>query len=338
MGLIVKDLKVNLEGQEILKGIDLTLKKGSFLSLLGPSGCGKTTLLKALGGLIEPLEGEIILQDERITYRPAHKRDCVIVFQDLRLFPHLSVEDNIGYGLKLRGVGKKNRREEASKLLKLVGLEGFEKRSVGELSGGEKQRVALMRALAIRPKLLLLDEPFSALDKNIREEAKDLVLRLHREFHLTTVLVTHDQEEALALSDEVAVMFKGEIHQQGSPEAIYNHPKTEEVAHYFGQKAMTEGFSRKGRFTSRDLQLTGVKGEGEVRLLIPVSSLNLTPGDFEVEVEMVQFQGENYLLGLKKGALTWKKECNHRPPFKVGEKVSITLDRDKLILYEVNHD
>lgn len=336
MELVVRDLSLSLDDLPILKGVSFDVPEGSFLSLLGPSGCGKTTLLKTLGGLFEPQEGMILLESEEITHKKAHQRETVIVFQDLRLFPHLSVEDNVAYGLKLRGMKKNERRQRAADLLKRVGLEGFEKRRVQELSGGEKQRIALIRALAVKPKLLLLDEPFSALDKNLREEAKNLVLSLHRDFGITTILVTHDQEEALALSDEVAVMFGGRIHQKGTPESIYQSPKTREVASYFGHQAFVRGYISEGRFISEALILDVSRTDGEVDLLIPHQALEFKPGDFEVHVESIQFQGDNYLVGLRKGTLQWKKEVSEKPTFQAGTSVNIQLHPQKLMLYEVN--
>ena len=220
MGLSIDKLEVKLQKDEILHEISLEIKEGEFISLLGPSGCGKTTLLKSIAGLLEISSGEMWLNGESITETPPEKRGTVIVFQDLRLFPHMTVEKNITFPMELKKVPKDVQKATVKKLLEAVQLPGFENRKIRQMSGGQMQRVALARALAANPKVLLLDEPFSGLDEELRVEMAALVKRLHEEWKITTILVTHDRREALQLSDRIALMGEGKIICYDTPEII----------------------------------------------------------------------------------------------------------------------
>lgn len=211
MGLMIDKLNVKLQKEEILKQVSLEIHDGEFVSLLGPSGCGKTTLLKSIAGLLEVESGDIRLDGVSLNDVPPEKRETVVVFQDLRLFPHLTVEKNIMFPMELRKVPKEVQKETVKKLLEDVQLPGFEQRKIRQMSGGQQQRVALARALAANPKVLLLDEPFSGLDEELRVEMAALVKKLHDEWKITTILVTHDKREALQLSDRIVMMSNGEI-------------------------------------------------------------------------------------------------------------------------------
>ena len=235
MELIIDNLKVNLQKEEILHGIHLKIEDGSFVSLLGASGCGKTTLLKSIAGLLETASGDILMNGESIVKLPPERRGTIIVFQDLRLFPHMTVEENICFPMELQKVPKEKQKETVAKLLESVRLAGYEKRKIRRLSGGQRQRVALARALAANPKVLLLDEPFSGLDEQLRLEMGELVKRLHKEWKITTVLVTHDKKEALQLSDKIALMSGGNVLQFDIPEKIVAYPASKEVEEYFGK-------------------------------------------------------------------------------------------------------
>lgn len=208
--LKIEKLSVELGKTDIINDLSLELQDGEFVSIVGPSGCGKSTLLKTIAGINQIKSGTIEIDGEIVNDVPVHKRGVVILFQDLRLFPHMSVSDNVAYPLKLRGVEKKERYIEASRLLKLVQLEGMEERRISQLSGGQMQRVALARALAAGPRLLLLDEPFSALDEELREDMRNLLLHLHDELGMTTIMVTHDMNEARSISDRVIELNKTE--------------------------------------------------------------------------------------------------------------------------------
>jgi putative spermidine/putrescine transport system ATP-binding protein len=225
----------------VLGGVNLGVAQGEFVSLLGPSGCGKTTLLRIVAGLLGVDRGTVKLDGQDITALPPHKRDVGVVFQNYALFPHLTVAENVAFGLKARRRTAADTREAVKKFLELVHLSDFADRSVRALSGGQQQRVAVARALAVRPKLLLLDEPFSALDRKLRETMQIDLRRLLRELGTTSVFVTHDQEEALTMSDRIAVMNKGAIEQLDTPEAIYRRPTTAFALEFVGLSSRLSG-------------------------------------------------------------------------------------------------
>ena len=203
MKLSITDLNVELNNTPILKDVSLGIEEGEFVSLVGPSGCGKSTLFKAIAGIVPVKSGEIVLDGEKLNDVPAYKRGIVIVFQDMRLFPNMTVSENIAYPLKIKGVDRLERKARAEELLADVQLEGLGDRRVHQLSGGQQQRVALARAIAAEPRMMLLDEPFSALDEELREDMRQLIKKLHNEFHMTTLMVTHDINEARLMSDRI---------------------------------------------------------------------------------------------------------------------------------------
>jgi putative spermidine/putrescine transport system ATP-binding protein len=218
----------------ILKDLNLSIEKGELVSLLGPSGCGKTTTLRVIAGLIEPNDGEFLVDSQNLTKVPVHKREFGMVFQSYALFPHLTIKENVAFGLKLRKEKKNSIEKKVKDILAITGLEELGDRFPKQLSGGQRQRVALARALVIEPKLLLLDEPLSNLDAKLRLAMRIEIKRIQRQLGITTVFVTHDQEECFSISDRVAVMNKGVIEQFDTPEEIYNNPKTEFVARFIG--------------------------------------------------------------------------------------------------------
>lgn len=234
-------LTVALQNETILSDLSLSVQKGEFLALLGPSGCGKSTLLKSIAGIVPLQQGQVILDGQDITRTPVHKRGTVILFQEMRLFPNMTVLENVAFPLKMQGIGKTQRLKQAEAFLQQVQMGRYSRRRVYELSGGQQQRVALARALAAQPRVLLLDEPFSALDENLRGEMRALVTQLHRSLGMTTVLVTHDRAEALSMADRVAVMFGGQIAQTGTPQEVYDHPVNRRVADYFGDCVYLSG-------------------------------------------------------------------------------------------------
>lgn len=238
----LKGVTVELEGLECLYGkvraledFDLLLQSGELMSLLGPSGCGKTTVLRILAGLQDLNRGHVRVGGRDVSGVPANKRDMGMVFQSYSLFPHMTVGQNVEFGLRLRRLDSKVRRRRAMEMLELVSLESFEDRYPHQLSGGQQQRVALARALAIEPAVLLLDEPLSALDAKVRAQLREEIHRVQREVGTTTLFVTHDQEEALAISNRVGVMRDGQLEQVADPETIYTHPQTQFVAEFVGQ-------------------------------------------------------------------------------------------------------
>jgi spermidine/putrescine transport system ATP-binding protein len=222
-------------------GISVEIPRGSFFALLGPSGCGKTTTLRMIGGFDEPTEGRIFLGDDDVVGLPPYKRDVNTVFQSYALFPHMTIEDNVGFGLERKGVQKQQRRGRVAEMLELVGLTGFAKRKPKQLSGGQQQRVALARALVNHPRVLLLDEPLGALDLKLRKQMQLELKRIQHEVGITFVHVTHDQEEAMTMADTIAVMNAGRIEQLGPPTELYEHPATAFVAGFLGVSNLLRG-------------------------------------------------------------------------------------------------
>ena len=231
----LKSLSKNYEDQQVLKGIDLTIHKNEFLTLLGPSGCGKTTTLRIIAGFEEPSGGEVLFDGVDISKIPSYKREVNTVFQKYALFPFLDVYDNIAFGLKIKKMDKAMIDHKVKKMLDLVGLTGFDNRDVTSLSGGQQQRVAIARALVNEPKVLLLDEPLGALDAKLRKGMQTELKKIQKEVGITFIFVTHDQEEALSMSDTVVVMNEGIIQQVGTPEDIYNEPENRFVASFIGE-------------------------------------------------------------------------------------------------------
>ncbi len=233
--LEVQNLQKSFGAKQVLKGIDFSAESGEFVSLLGPSGCGKTTILRILSGLETPDEGAVLVDGQDISRVKPEKRNIGLVFQNYALFPNMNVEKNVGYGLKLRKTPADEMAERVRGALSLVKLEGYEKRRIGQLSGGEQQRVALARALVIRPDILLLDEPLSALDRKIRAEMQYEIRSIQQAVGITALFVTHDQEEALTMSDKVILLNDGQIEQQGSPFEIYNRPASVFASDFLGK-------------------------------------------------------------------------------------------------------
>ena len=236
-----KNIIKEFDGQLVLKGINLDIYENEFVTLLGPSGCGKTTLLRILGGFLNPTEGKVLFYNEEISNIPPYKREINTVFQKYALFPHLNVYDNIAFGLKIKKEPKDIIEKKVIRMLKLVGLEEYIKRSVTEMSGGQQQRIAIARALVNEPKILLLDEPLGALDLKLRKEMQHELKKIQQEVGITFIYVTHDQEEALTMSDKIVVMNSGEIQQIGSPTDIYNEPINKFVAKFIGESNIIEG-------------------------------------------------------------------------------------------------
>ncbi len=238
--LRLENLKKSFDGNPVLKGICLDVMPGEFVTLLGPSGCGKTTTLRIIAGLLEPDAGRVFLDGKDITRLEPEKRDVNTVFQNYALFPHMNVEKNISYGLRIKGVKKSEWQKKVSEMLSLVQLEGYEKRMPSQLSGGQRQRVAIARAVVLNPRLLLLDEPLGALDLKLRRQMQQELKDIQRRLGIAFIYITHDQEEALNMSDRIAIMRDGHFEQIGTPEEIYERPKTRFAADFIGQTNLLE--------------------------------------------------------------------------------------------------
>src|SRR5690625_513121 len=257
---------------QAVKGVDLTIDAGSFVTLLGPSGCGKTTILRMIAGLEQPTRGEIWINGRRIDDIPIHKRNLGLVFQNYALFPHKTIFDNVAFGLRYRDVPKADIRKRVAEALEIVQLPGVEKRFPAQLSGGQQQRIALARAIVIEPDVLLLDEPLSALDANLREGMRVELKRIQRELGITTIFVTHDQAEALALSDKVVVMSNGRKEQEGAPDSVYTRPASRFVAEFLGNANLLPGRVEQGGV----MLLDGT--------LLPLQDVNAFPPGTELDI------------------------------------------------------
>jgi iron(III) transport system ATP-binding protein len=329
-GITVRGVTVAFDGTEVLHGVDLDVVEGSVVALLGPSGCGKTTLLRSIAGLEQPTGGEIRIGERVVSGPGAHvppeRRRIGMVFQDWALFPHLTVGGNVAFGLP-RAERKGPRVEDA---LELVGLGGFAHRMPGTLSGGQQQRVALARALAPEPSALLLDEPFSNLDTTLRARVRTEVHELLHRVGITTVFVTHDQDEAFVLGDDVAVMFEGVIVQQAPPHRLYADPATAWVARFVGDANLVPGAARAGRAETAVGQVplrTDIEGDCEV--LLRPADLSLCPPDEHgdckpVAIELVEYYGHDtvYLVTLDDGTRVRVREVSV-PRFERGDEATI---------------
>lgn len=274
MFLKLNNIKKEFSKENGVTDINLQINKGELVTLLGPSGCGKTTTLNIIGGFLKPDNGTIILEDADITLLPPEKRPIATVFQSYALFPHMNVIENISYGLKYTtNFRKKERLNAAKEYINIVGLKGYEYEHVGDLSGGQQQRVALARALITKPKLLLLDEPFSNLDAKLRIKMREEIKQIQNMFNITMIFVTHDQEEALSISDRIVVVDRGEIIQVGTPREIYRNPTNEYVASFIGKSNIIEINGSKKLIRPEDIELNkDINGEWEIKNEIFIGS------------------------------------------------------------------
>ena len=297
-----RNIVKNFDGQIVLKGVNLDIYEKEFVTLLGPSGCGKTTLLRILGGFLEADEGKVIFDGEEISQKPPYERELNTVFQKYALFPHLSVYENIAFGLKINKISKDVIEQKVMKMLKLIGLEGFENKNTTLLSGGQQQRVAIARALVNEPKVLLLDEPLAALDLKLRKEMQYELKRIQQEVGITFIFVTHDQEEALTMSDKIVVMKNGEIQQVGTPQEIYNEPANRYVANFIGESNIIPGVmleDYKVRFDDITFDCVdfGFKENEPVDVVIrpeDIDIVDVKDGKMTGEVLSVLFKGVHY--------------------------------------------
>ncbi len=267
------NVQKKFQNQIIVDNFHLQIEQGEFISLLGPSGCGKTTTLNMIAGFLDPDQGDLLIKGKKMNGVPPYKRELGMVFQTYSLFPHMTVGENIGYGLKLRKISKAEQKDRIRKVLELVKLPHVADRYPKQLSGGQRQRIAIARALVVEPSLLLLDEPLSNLDAKLREELRDELKRLHQEIGVTTIFVTHDQEEALSLSDRIVVMNYGRVEQIGRPHEIYNHPATEFVHTFIGKSNRIPGL-----ITASNGQIMTIKTDGDWEIQAVATDTNLQVG------------------------------------------------------------
>lgn len=277
--LELKKLSKQFGQNKIVTDFNLSIEKGKMVTILGPSGCGKTTILRLIAGLELATSGQILLENNEIGQLAPQYRDIGIVFQSYALFPHLTIGENVGFSLKMAGVKKTKRLERVKEALALVELAGFEDRFIDQISGGQQQRVALARALVLKPKILLFDEPLSNLDSNLRQVMREKIRTLQQQLNITAVYVTHDQSEAFAVSDQIVVMDKGQIVQQGSPEQLYQAPKNQFIAQFMGEASFVPAKKKGAEITvgSQTIRLESALADGDCRLGIRPEAIQLSP-------------------------------------------------------------
>jgi spermidine/putrescine transport system ATP-binding protein len=334
--LDLKNITLSYDGDKILDNVSLSVKDKEFVTFLGPSGCGKTTTLRIIGGFAFPDEGDVYFEGKRINDVPAYKRPINTVFQRYALFPHLNVFDNVAFGLKVKKLPKEEIRQKVRKMLEIVNLKGFEHRRITKLSGGQQQRVAIARALVNQPKILLLDEPLGALDLKLRKEMQIELKNIQQQMGITFVYVTHDQEEALSMSDRIVVMKDGEIQQIGTPQDIYNEPQNAFVADFIGESNIFDGMMIRDRLVEfADCQFECVDGGfGEMQpvdvVIRPEDLRIVKPGTTPLTgvVENVVFKGVHYEITVLCDNLYWMVQTTQYA--EVGAQVGLDFTPDDI--------
>lgn len=340
----LKDITKAFDGDIVLDKLSLNIKKNEFLTLLGPSGCGKTTTLKILAGFETADSGDVKFEDKIINDIPAYERHLNTVFQKYALFPHMNVADNIAFGLKIKKTPKNVIDEKVKEMLKLVALEGFEKRDIDSLSGGQQQRVAIARALVNEPRVLLLDEPLGALDLKLRKEMQLELKKIQKKLGITFIFVTHDQEEALTMSDTIIVMNKGKIQQMGCPEDIYNEPSNAFVARFIGDSNIVDGVmleDYKVQFAGHTFDCVDKGFENN-----EVVDVVIRPEDFEIvsssngmltgTVTSVIFKGVHYEIEVQGENNSWI--LHNTKSAKVGSQIGLSLDPESIHIMKKESD
>ncbi len=332
----LKNISVSFDGEQILKNLNLYIRDGEFITFLGPSGCGKTTTLRVIGGFLEPDDGDVIFEGKKINGVPPHKRQVNTIFQRYALFPHLNVYENIAFGLKIRKVGKAEIDKKVKEMLALVNLKGFEERMIDSLSGGQQQRVAIARALAVDPKVLLLDEPLGALDLKLRKDMQVELKKIQKSLGITFIYVTHDQEEALSMSDTIVVMDAGKIQQIGSPTDIYNEPKNAFVADFIGESNIVDGVMHADKvveFSGHvfDCLDAGFGKDEAVDVVVRPEDVDVVPaekGMLTGTVTSVTFKGVHYEIIVDIGGFLWMIQSTDIQY--VGDKIGLLIEPDAI--------
>ena len=332
----LKNISLSFDGEKILDGINLDIKDKEFITFLGPSGCGKTTTLRIIAGFLEPDEGDVIFENNKINGVPAYKRQVNTIFQRYALFPHLNVYENIAFGLRVKKMKEKEIKEKVEEMLKLVNLTGLEKRSIDKLSGGQQQRVAIARAIANHPKVLLLDEPLAALDLKLRKDMQKELKKIQQQLGITFIFVTHDQEEALTMSDRVVVMDAGKIQQIGTPQDIYNEPINAFVADFIGESNILAGKMHKDylvEFSGTEFECLdkGFEADELVDVVVRPEDVDIVPvekGQLTGVVTSVAFLGVHYEIIVDIGGFKWMIQTTDE--HFVDDKVGLFIEPDAI--------
>ncbi len=332
----LKNISVSFDGEQILNGLNLDIKDKEFITFLGPSGCGKTTTLRLIAGFLEPDEGDIIFENQKINGVPAYKRQVNTIFQRYALFPHLNVYENIAFGLRVKKCKDKEIKEKVEEMLELVNLKGLGNRSIDTLSGGQQQRVAIARAIANRPKVLLLDEPLAALDLKLRKDMQKELKKIQQQLGITFVFVTHDQEEALTMSDRVIVMDNGKIQQVGTPQDIYNEPENAFVADFIGESNILDGKMLKDFYVEFsgnkfDCLDKGFQKNELVDVVVRPEDVDIVPegkGQLTGIVTSVAFLGVHYEIIVDIGGFKWMIQTTDE--HFVDDKVGLYIEPDAI--------
>ena len=333
----LQNISVSFDGQTILNNINLQIHDGEFVTLLGPSGCGKTTTLRIIAGFQQPDKGNVIFEGKNIDGVPAYKRQVNTIFQRYALFPHLNVHDNIAFGLKVKKIkDKKFINEKVDEMLELVNLKGFGSRNINSLSGGQQQRVAIARALAVDPRVVLLDEPLGALDLKLRKDMQIELKNIQQKLGITFVYVTHDQEEALSMSDTVVVMNNGEIQHIGTPLDVYNEPKNAFVADFIGESNILDGVMHEDfsvEFSGMRFQCVdkGFKKDEPVDVVIRPEDIDVLPegqGMLSGKVTSVTFKGVHYEIIVDIDGFKWMIQTTQKS--EVGDTIGISIKPDEM--------
>lgn len=332
----LKDISVAFDGEKILDGIRLDIKNKEFITLLGPSGCGKTTTLRLIAGFLEPDEGDVIFEGKRINGVPAYKRQVNTIFQRYALFPHLNVYENIAFGLRIKKMPEKEIKEKVNEMLNLVNLTGLEKRDIDTLSGGQQQRVAIARAIANRPRVLLLDEPLAALDLKLRKDMQKELKKIQEQLGITFIFVTHDQEEALTMSDRVVVMDGGKIQQVGTPQDIYNEPQNAFVADFIGESNILDGKMHRDFYVEFSGQFFDCLDKGfaegeQVDVVVRPEDVDIVEpekGMLKGTVTSVSFLGVHYEIIVDIGGFKWMIQTTDKQS--EGDVVGLYIEPDAI--------
>jgi spermidine/putrescine transport system ATP-binding protein len=332
----LKGISKAFDGTEALRDINLAIRQNEFVTLLGPSGCGKTTMLRVIGGFEQPTAGDVFFRGTRINDLPPYKRRLNTVFQSYALFPHMDVEENISFGLHIKRIGKDLIKQKVSRMLELINLPGFENRRVTSLSGGQQQRVAIARALVNEPEVLLLDEPLGALDLKLRKEMQLELKNIQKKLSITFVYVTHDQEEALTMSDTVVVMRGGVVQQIGTPEDVYNEPKNSFVARFIGESNIVEGIMLKDcevSFAGKVFPCVdhGFAPDEAVEVVIrpeDVHLMNEEEGMISARIVSAIFKGVHYEMAALGNGVSWIIHSTQVRP--VGTAVGLSIRPDDI--------